>query len=64
MDAKEKNSLTAKDAKGAKERVLRVAKAAKDAKEIIIKTEPQGRKDNAKGKEEALSKVRATITDP
>jgi len=46
-------SFTAKDAKDAKEKK---SCTAKDAKEIIIRTKPQGREDNAKG-------VRGSVLD-
>lgn len=44
-----RNSFTAKDAEVAKEQKSFTAKDAKDAKEIIIRSKPQGREDNAKG---------------
>jgi len=49
-DAKEKKRFTAKHAKDAKERESLTAKNAKAARKTIIRTRPQGRQDNAKGR--------------
>jgi hypothetical protein len=47
--AKEEKSFTAEDAKDAKEEQSLTAKVAENAKGILIRIQPQGRKDNAKG---------------